>query len=535
LSVNPIGGGSRLSRETWILTLLASAVVVSVGRVGPDWPAQEFRSWLARNAGLLAWNDAWYSGHALPGYSVLYPPIAAVFGAALTGLLAATACAWAGVRLASPVDRMSRRNAASVNVAIACVVIGNLILGQVPFLLGVAFGLLALLAHDRAQMTATGLLACASSLASPLAGLFMLMVGVALWRHRGARRSWPMVGASAGSIVAAVLGGSSGTFPFDPYSVFGIAAFVALGLVLIPRRLTGLRTFIGAYAVVAAVLVTFPNAVGGNVIRLAQLVGVPLALWVFGVDGHRLWRVRWIRPVLFLGSFIAALTWTLVPVVSAIARGADDPSSSPSYYAGLLRFLASQDPSMGRLEVPFTREHWEAAFVADHFPLARGWERQLDLQYNDVLYHPLTAVTYRHWLDATAVDLIALPTAPLDYGGVAERRLLAHPPAYLSVAYRDANWTVFRVAHATALVTGATLVDLGAAEFTVHFTRPATATIKVHASPLWAVDTNTACLQAEPDGWLHLRAAHAGSVTLKAQVTLATVLHQGGSACDDDH
>ena len=66
-----------------------------------------------------------------------------------------------------------------------------------------------------------------------------------------------------------------------------------------------------------------------------------------------------------------------------------------------------------RIEVPFTRAHWEAAFLAPHVLLARGWERQLDKRYDRVLEsHSLSAASYRGWLDREGVSYVALPDAP---------------------------------------------------------------------------------------------------------------------------
>ena len=42
-----------------------------------DLAAQTFRSDLFSSHGFLLWNDYWYGGHYLPGYSVLFPPLGA--------------------------------------------------------------------------------------------------------------------------------------------------------------------------------------------------------------------------------------------------------------------------------------------------------------------------------------------------------------------------------------------------------------------------------------------------------------------------
>ena len=105
--------------------------------------------------------------------------------------------------------------------------------------------------------------------------------------------------------------------------------------------------------------------------------------------------------------------------------------------------------------MPFTKNHWEATYVAEKVPLARGWDRQADLAHNSVLYAPLKVADYRAWLDDNAVRFVALPTAPLDKGGLPEKELLKRPPSWLHVVYTDDHWRVWEVADAIPLATGA--------------------------------------------------------------------------------
>lgn len=522
-------------RTSWLpvlgLAVVGGILVVTVGRVGPDWPAQEFRAWLAGHAGLGSWNDAWYSGHALPGYSVLYPPLSALLGAGATGVLAAMACAWGAFRLAGgkmPVTRPVVTIAVAAT-ATACV-LDNLIIGQIPFLLGTAAGTHSVVAARSRRPWLAAALAAACSLSSPLAGLFLAIVGLAWFPELRWRRAWPFLGSLLGSAVAAVLGGGSGTFPADPYTVASMIAFVALGLIIVPRHHRVIRRAVMVYGLVAAVLIAVPNPVGGNVDRLGRLIAIPLALWVIASLDRTQRRRRW---AVISCTLAGALLWHLYPVISAVARADGDPSNSAEYYTGLLHFLATQDSTRGRLEIPFTREHWEASFVAPHFPLARGWERQLDLTYNDVLYHRLTAASYRSWLDASAVDLVAVPDVPLDYGGTSEGTLLHRAPAYLSTVYRDAHWTVYRVASPTPLVAGddATLEEVGPSSISVRFVQPGTTTIKVHDSPLWQTDSRSACLEPSTDGWLHIHDSRPEVVTVTASVTVSSILHRAGPYC----
>src|SRR5881392_3710481 len=55
---------------TAAVTLVLALLAIAFARFGADWPAQDFRAWVAQH-GLSVWTNAWYGGSALPGYSVL--------------------------------------------------------------------------------------------------------------------------------------------------------------------------------------------------------------------------------------------------------------------------------------------------------------------------------------------------------------------------------------------------------------------------------------------------------------------------------
>lgn len=414
--------------------------------------------------------------------------------------------------------------------------LGNLIIGQVPFILGVAAALFAMLAVRNHRSVVAGVLAGVCSLFSPLAGLFLVLVAIAWGPEIRWRRAGPLFLAGLGSAVSVVVGGGSGQFPTVKTQIITVAICVVLGTLCISRELRTLRRFLLVYGAAAAVLFTVPNPVGGNLTRLGQLIAFPLVLWLLARKGLRRWPSKLGNVVLVIGLLVGAGAWQLEPVVSAVARADGDPSRSSEFYTGLLGFLATQNSAGGRLEIPFTREHWESVYVAQKFPIARGWERQLDLQYNAVLYHPLSAQQYRSWLASAGVDLVALPRAPLDYGGIAERALLAHPPNYLRPVYQDGNWSVYRVVDASPLVVGgaANLVRLNSSSVTVNFTQPGTEIIRLHGSKLWRTSATNVCLSTTPDGWLQVRASQPGIVTIRAQVTFANLFAAALPACDAD-
>lgn len=488
-----------------------AAAVVAVARWGPDWPAQEFRAWSAAHYGLTAWTNLWYGGQALPGYSLIYPVIGGAVGAGWTGLLAVVAASVGAGRLAP--DR-GRAVAAGFDLSVVFVLGCDLVIGQLPYLLGVAFGVWAVWAARARHPWPAAVLAVAASVASPLAGVFVVLAVPALACALGWRRAAPLTGAVVGIGASAVLGGSGGPFPFEAWGLGCVVAFSVLAFVLTTHHDRPVRMLAGCYLLAAMLSFMLPNPVGGNLVRLGQLVALPV-LW------HVLPALRVRRRALLVPVLVLAAVWPAWPAASSIGRGAADPSRLPGYYASLLGFLSHQDRTAGRLEVVFTREHWEALWVAQAFPIARGWERQTDLAVNGVLYEPLTAASYRDWLDRNAVSLVALPDAPIDYGGRAEANLLRHPPAYLIPVWHDRNWQVWRVRDARPLVSGAARVDaFGPASFTLTFAHPGSAVVRIRASGMWTITSGAGCVRPTPGGWLEITATSATTITLRARVGL---------------
>src|SRR5262249_57961836 len=57
----------------------------------PDLAAAMYRLGLFRQLGFAVWDEHWYAGHHLPGYSLLFAPLASLLGLRLTCLLAVLA------------------------------------------------------------------------------------------------------------------------------------------------------------------------------------------------------------------------------------------------------------------------------------------------------------------------------------------------------------------------------------------------------------------------------------------------------------
>ena len=66
----------RRYAEPSLVAAVLGGIYLVVQPSSADHAAQVFRSGLFEQEGLSAWNNLWFGGHHLPGYGVLFPPLA---------------------------------------------------------------------------------------------------------------------------------------------------------------------------------------------------------------------------------------------------------------------------------------------------------------------------------------------------------------------------------------------------------------------------------------------------------------------------
>lgn len=526
----PAGGADQSSPPALgsvAVAALGAAIAASIvftGWHGGDLPAQVYRQRLFRSFGLLAWDGWWYAGHYWLTYSVLSPVVSGLIGLPLTALGAAAVAAWAFDRLLTthlPID--DRRTARVASVLFAVNLAVPLFIGQVTFLLGEAIGLLAVLAFQRRHRALAALLACLAALTSPVAGIFLVLVFVA-WAVGDPTSRRPALFAVAAAAtplaLSTLLFGNGGTDPFPVRQFFAVLATCAVALALLPAKERTMRWACALYAAGAVATFAVPNALGGNVTRLAAGFAAPLAIALVRV-GRRQRQVAW------LGAGVVVV-WLWVPALGALAGSHGDPSRNPSYFAPLTAELTSQ-PTPGRIEIPFTKQHWEAAYVAPKALLARGWERQLDRKYNPLFYadEPLTSAAYHQWLVDNGVTWVALPDVPLDYSSVQEVALIRSGLPYLHRVWSNPHWTLWRVSGSPGLVTGAARLEVPAPDqLVLHATRAGPVLVRFRYTPVWQVTRGSACISRSEGGWLRVLVHAPGTVDLTAH------LRDAGHTCD---
>jgi hypothetical protein len=192
-----------------------------------------------------------------------------------------------------------------------------------------------------------------------------------------------------------------------------------------------------------------------------------------------------------------------------------DPSADSRYFSPVIDYLSRQ-PVLGRVEIPFTSAHWEAAYVAPRIPLARGWLRQLDVRDDPIFYASkrLNPMTYRQWLIRNGVTWIALPDVALDYSAVREANFLKRGLPYLHLVWRDQHWIVWKVTDSPGLVSGpARLTALGPDHVALDASVAGTVLVRVHYTSTWAVTSGDACV-LNRNGWTEVVVRRPGQIDL---------------------
>ncbi len=222
---------------------------------------------------------------------------------------------------------------------------------------------------------------------------------------------------------------------------------------------------------------------GGNVTRLGALFAGPVLALV-------LWpRGRWV----VLCVAIPLLYWQLVAPVRDLRKAAGDPSTERAFYEPLLAELDRLGAGGAlRVQVPPTKNRWEAAYVAPEHPIARGWLRQLESEDFDLFTDgELTPERYRDWLREHAAAYVAVPDARRDYLAEDEVALIDSGLDYLTPVWSSEDWRLYRVAAPASVGAEAGSPD----GFELDAPRPGTYEPAINFNRYWRVVEGDACLR----------------------------------------
>uniref|UniRef100_A0AAU3HYD1 MFS transporter n=1 Tax=Streptomyces sp. NBC_01393 TaxID=2903851 RepID=A0AAU3HYD1_9ACTN len=450
-----------------------------------------------------AYNLAWYGGMHPVSYSVVSPYLMSVLGVRTTMMIAGTVSA--GLLTLILLRSRAVRNPIATSLAGVFALVCNAISGRVTYGLGTAFALGAVAVvfcwphrwrYKRwAKALCAAPLAALATAASPVAGLFVGLLAAAMFLQR--RRPGAYALGIAPTVVvglSALLFPFSGTQPMTFFSVILPFASAASVYYVVPKEWTTVRITAAVYGLAVLLVWLISSQIGSNITRLAMLfAGVALvAALPFTVPKSRKWYTTVIALAVFTG-------WIGFKTVDDIVH--TTPAASwARELAPLVNQLQLVDAEKGRVEVVPARSHREASALAPYVNLARGWNRQADMERNPLFYDDtLNSANYHEWLQRWAIHYVVLPKGEPDGdGGQRERELVQRGMPYLRQIWGDANWQLFTVTDPTPLAEPHAVVDLAEqGEMTIEVKEAGRILIRIPYSPwLSIVDEDGKSLQA---------------------------------------
>ncbi|MFJ3719030.1 MFS transporter [Streptomyces sp. NPDC090057] len=437
-----------------------------------------------------AYNLAWYGGMHPVSYSVVSPYLMSLLGVRTTMMLAGTVSAG----LLTLVLLRSRvvRNPLWASLAGVLAFVCNAVSGRVTFGLGTMFALGSVAAvfcwphrwrfKRWAKALVAAPLAALATMSSPVAGLFVGLVAVALFLQKRRPGAWALgLAPSAVVAVSAWLFPFSGTQPMTFGSVVMPLLYGLLCLFLVPKEWITVRLTAGVYSLGVVLVWLISSQIGSNISRLPMLfAGVTLiAALPYTVPRSRKWYVTVL-------AFLGFAGWIGFKSVDDIVHTTPTASWAREL-APLVNQLQNVGAEKGRVEVVPARSHREASALAPYVNLARGWNRQADMERNPLFYDDtLNSANYHEWLQRWAVHFVVLPKDNPDGngGGERERTLLRRGMPYLRQVWGDANWQLFKVTDPTPLAEPDAVVDRAEqGEMTLQVRKPGRILIRIPYSP----------------------------------------------------
>ncbi len=490
-----------------LVTAAGAAIwLIFFPRVGTDLSAALARAGWARAYPGSAYLFSWYGGFHPAGYSLLAQYVLAVAG---TRLAMAAAAVIAATILTSLLVRHQAPRPVAAGLWMAVALWTELSAGRAAFTLGLAAAAGCVAAADigrrrsLARLSLAAVLALLTCLLSPVAAAFLGIVAITM----AIARRWAECAAVAVPaalpllVMARFSDGGSQPIGLQTWLPALIAAVAVVALV--PRQWRLVRAGAVVYAIAILVTWRYPGMIGSNIGRLGELLAGPLLVGL-GRD-----RPRWLLGA----ALVAAAVWQVAQPAADLSQGNAAPYAPQT--AALVRELVKLDADTARVEAVPQYGHWESLDLASAVPLARGWERQLDVVRNPLFYSgTLTPSAYYRWLRYNAVRYVAISAGTPDFAAVAEADIVRAGQPWLVPVWHNAYWQLYRVAGAIPLASPpATVTRTTPAQITLRMDRAGITIVRVHWSPLLQAPGATV---AQHGPWTSLTARRPGTYTLSA-------------------
>jgi hypothetical protein len=472
----------RKTVPAWVWTPtvigIVNAILFLIVRPGVNdlWAARARASAARHGVGLTYW-FSWFGGGTTPGnYSVLSPYLSAYLTAEVVGAASAVALT---LLVAALVRGTSHPAAATAVATLAAGV--NLWSGRVPFLLGTAFAVWALIAVRQRRPAWAVLATVLTILSSPVSAAFLALglTGPLIVSRAHRRVSAVAIGTIVlGLGLVALAFGAPGPQHFSWYLC--LQTVVGLLVFLIARPPAVLATVIWLSILCAFGMMLVPNGMGSNFVRMTWFC-LPVAVVALSK-----WRALPIALLAIVPVFYSGISLTVSDL-----RQAGQVTANPSYYKPLAAELDRIPDLAGyRLEVVAEKAHAAYDALLNHAMLARGWETQEDNHLNATLRDDkLGATAYKIWLDNNSVGYVAIPRSKIEtfpeYTLVASGKL-----GYLSEIWHDDDWSLYRVRDAVPIVAAPQhILEYSQSHLTLHTACACSFTVRIrfskylHASP----------------------------------------------------
>lgn len=514
-SRTPLAGHKwvRSSWERHRVPILASTLAlplyvlwfVFLGTGGGDLAAQvSWTNFVAEHPG-SPYSLGWYGGVHVGNYSVLAPQLMALFGVRTVTVAAGMTASWL---LGCVFVRSGVRHPLWPALLGVLFLWGNVASGRSTFALGVALALvpcLLLIGHGRRRLVLAAIFSALATMASPVAGLFLLVCGAGWLLNRDLGKALALcVPPTVVVALTTLLFPFSGTMPMSSSDIWKPVLFGVLLAVVAPQEWRVLRFGAATYSVGVLLAAIIPSPVGSNVVRLAELFGGPVLLAaLLAYKGLKFQRLA-------LGLALATSVYWVTDHTIHVTRMSTPVPTWATESRGVLKALDRLGADRTRVEVVPAVNHRETTVLGPHINLARGWNRQVDVERNDLFYkNRFSSAKYRAWLNDWAVGYVVLPEGEPDYAARDEAELVRNEPGWLKPVWRDSHWRVYEVEGSKPMISGAgaMVVSIDNATVTLQARNSGTINLRIAYSP-W-LRASKGCLERNGE-WMRLKVPAAG-------------------------
>lgn len=447
---------------------------------------------------------AWYGGVHVENYSVLAPQLMALLGVRTVTVASGIAASWL---VGCVFVRSGVRHPMWPTLLAALFLWGNVASGRSTFALGVALALASclMLMGNGTRLVTAGVLSTLATMASPVAGLFLLVCGAGWLLNRDVGKALVLCAPPTAVVgLTTLIFPFSGVMPMSTSDLWKPLLFSVLLAAFAPPEWRVLRYSAAVYTLGVILSALIPTPVGANVVRLAEVFGGPVLLAAVLAGKNRL-----LQKAALAVALVISAQWVTTHTIHVTKMSTPVPTWAAETH-GVLAALDRLGADRTRVEVVPAINHRETTVLGPYVNLARGWNRQVDVERGDLFYEGrFSATKYRSWLNNWAVKYVVLPNGEPDFAAKDEAELVKSEPNWLKPVWRDADWQIHAVKDARPMATGAgaSMVSSDNAKVTLRTRKPGTVSLRIAYSP-W-LRTNAGCIERDGE-WMRLKAPGAG-------------------------